>query len=511
MSGVSALALDDIQGDILVGLQKDYELFCFFEIVHTDQFKRALRMAVAPLVTACAMALNREAQCAAHSASTVGDRLPLVGLNLGFTAAGLAMVLGKIPAGMDPAFVEGAAARARLLNDPVDTHGMPSTWSALQSEPLPTVETHVTRDFPFEQIHGVLLITGAVVAEVAALRDQVMQAFGEAAVLVYQEMGHVRFGARGHEHFGFRDSISQPGIRGLAPQREGVGRPEQGLPGQDLLWPGEFVLGYPRGAASLPGPISEPPANWMRNGSYMVFRRLRQFVPEFRDFTAATARAFDSDEELLAARLVGRWKSGAPLALTPLQDDLTLGADRMRNNDFDFGTDSGARRCPFGAHIRKTNPRDDLNAAGGNGLSRVQHHRIRRAGIPFGPEVAADEFTTRHDRGLMFVCYQSSIENQFEFVQREWANNPEFPPRDADNPGAQRSYPDGVVARPGEDPLIGQSSSPDRARRFEEVVSNYPRGGERSDCPLNREFVQVTAAGYFFMPAISALTGALSE
>ncbi len=191
-------------------------------------------------------------------------------------------------------------------------------------------------------------------------------------------------------------------------------RPDQGLPGQDLVWPGEFVFGYPGQDRSDPvseGPSPNMQAPWLRNGSYMVFRRLEQKVPEFRKFVAVRAARLGMDAELLGARMFGRWKGGAPLELAPLRDNPALARDDKRNNDFDYGDDPFQRKCPYAAHIRKVYPRDD--APGGE--AEAQTHRILRAGISFGPEVAPGETTTSHSRGLMFVCYQTSIERQFEY------------------------------------------------------------------------------------------------
>src|SRR5262249_9398078 len=136
---------------------------------------------------------------------------------------------------------------------------------------------------------------------------------------VYTELGCVR-PERGHEHFGFRDGVSQPGIRGLT-ARQNPADGNQGLPGQDLLWPGQFVFGYPAqddedDKAKGPEPVMAYP--WMRNGAYMVFRRLEQKVPEFRKFVTDQSAHLGVDAELLAARMVGRWRSGAPLELVPL-------------------------------------------------------------------------------------------------------------------------------------------------------------------------------------------------
>lgn len=510
MSDIPVLELHDIQGDVLVGLQKDFELFVFFEIVAVSGFKQSLRSSLSLMVTSVLLAKTREMLCDARRAAGQGTRLALAGLNVGFTATGLEALLGTLPEGLDPSFVAGAAARARALGDPVDEQGVPSTWRMLEREPFPMMDVAGVADFPVAGVDGVLLMTGGDLSSVADLYQTVRKTLGDTVRVVYAEMAHVRLSAREQEHFGFRTGISQPGVLGLDHQGDADSPPGKGGSGQDLLRPGEFLLGHPRGH-EREGATSAAVAPWMRNGSYMVFRRLRQYVPEFRDFVAATALALNTDDELVAARLMGRWRSGAPLALAPLQDDAVLGADPTRNNDFTFGADAGARRCPYAAHIRKTNPRDDLEAVGRAGLTGVQQHRVRRAGIAYGPDVTLAESRTSRDRGLMFVCYQSSIERQFEFIQREWANNAEFPPRDSDNPGARRCYPDGSLARPGEDPIIGRASAAGSVRHFEELAPNYPKGDERTVCPLPRDFVEVTAAGYFFMPALGALSGVLSD
>jgi Dyp-type peroxidase family len=220
--------------------------------------------------------------------------------------------------------------------------------------------------------------------------------------VVYSEIGNVRPDAeRGHEHFGFRDGVSQPGIRGLTPRSNPTAEPDQGLPGQDLIWPGQFVFSYSGQDPNDPIKPAPPPAMaapWLKNCAYMVFRRLEQKVPEFSAFGAQQAAALGMDSELLASRMVGRWRSGAPLELTPLQDDTGLGPDATRNNNFVFGNDPFQRACPYAAHIRKTNPRDDIVINGKINKAAVQIRRIIRAGIPFGPEVGPAETTTTESR-----------------------------------------------------------------------------------------------------------------
>jgi Dyp-type peroxidase family len=195
--------------------------------------------------------------------------------------------------------------------------------------------------------------------------------------------------------------------------------------------------------------------------------------------------------------MVGRWPSGAPMLLAPREDNARLGGDAKRNNDFRYADDPLQRACPFAAHIRKANPRDDLP----EGKAESLRHRILRAGIPFGPEVMPGETRTMHSRGLMFVCYQASIERQFEFIQKEYANNPGFV-------GGKRR-PGGEAIQPGYDPIIGQAPA-GGPRAMDEPAANYPAGDRRSRLDMPEQFVALTAAGYFFMPSITALRTALT-
>jgi Dyp-type peroxidase family len=238
----------------------------------------------------------------------------------------------------------------------------------------------------------------------------------------------------------------------------------------------------------------------MKNGAFMVFRRLNQLVPEFSQFLVDQAGSLGMDPALLGARLVGRWKSGTPLALAPTEDDPAMASDPQRINNFDFSDDQGERRCPFGAHIRKTNPRQDLTPQ----VTLVDPRRIMRQGIPFGPEVSPAEeeaHTTQQERGLMFVCYQTSIANRFEFLQISWANNPGFI--------FGKQHPDGSAVTAGNDPIIGQNSAPDRARFMDEPVPNEPQGDVRSTLQMPRDFVVPTGGAYFFVPSLSALKNTL--
>ncbi len=473
------LELDDIQADLLTGMQKNAELFGFFKITDPPRFKAQLRQYLAGQVATTRMAREREARIRQRRRLQEAMSELWSGLNVGFTGSGLTRLLGAGRPRLEPAFERGA--------------GDPETIAALADPPVSTW----VRGFRPDRIDGVFLIAGPDPSFAAYHGNALRERLGSAIEIVYSEVGKVRPGrSRGHEHFGFLDGVSQPGVRGVSQTY----RAGSGLPGQDLIWPGEFVFGYPGQHPHDPvkeGPPPEMAAPWMRNGSYMVFRRLEQKVPEFHRFVAYQAARLGIDRELLAARMVGRWKSGAPMELAPLRDDPRLGGDERRNNDFGFGGDPDQRRCPYAAHIRKVYPRDDIEEA------EAQRHRIIRAGISFGPEVAPGEIKTVHSRGLMFVCYQTSIERQFEFIQKHYANCPGFV-------GGKRRPDSGAPVTPGYDPIIGQAPG-DGVRSMDEPVPNYPSGSRRSTLEIPEQFVVLTAAAYFFMPSITALRTVLTR
>jgi Dyp-type peroxidase family len=492
------LDLDDIQGDILQGLQKNSENFIFFKIQDVQAFKNAIKAKVIGRITTALLVREREKINQRRKRQSEPPIDQWLGLNLSFTKDGLTQLLGTSRPQLIPSFERGAADPATIsaLNDPPT-----STW---------------VKKFQSDRIDGVFFVTGPDKAFVESHTSELLKLLGNSIVVVYSEIGNVRPDAeRGHEHFGFLDGVSQPGIRGLTPRSNPTAEPDQGLPGQELIWPGQFVFGYPGQDPNdpmKPAPPPATPAPWLNNGAYMVFRRLEQKVPEFGAFVAQQAAALGVDSELLASRMVGRWRSGAPLELTPLQDDSRLGPAATRNNNFVFGNDPFQRACPYAAHIRKTNPRDDIVINGKVNKAAVQIRRIIRAGIPFGPEVGRGETTTTESRGLMFVCYQTSIPNQFEFVQSKWASNPGFvfgKVRPAGGGGGPVSTGPSNVAGPGFDLVIGQAAG-GGDRMMDEPVPNYPTGDRRSTLDAQHPFVILTAAAYFFVPSITAVRTVLT-
>jgi Dyp-type peroxidase family len=297
-----------------------------------------------------------------------------------------------------------------------------------------------------------------------------------------------------------------------------------GYPGQFLSWPGEFVFGYPSQTLDplVPGsPRNEGP-QWTKNGSFLVFRRYRQDVALFWKYMQHTAKDLAGNpafagmtHDKLAAMLVGRWPGGAPFARVQDHDDKELGREQMANNYFRYASDSCPVKlvsgyedkfpqakadpigltCPLMSHIRKVNTRDSANDAGGTLASFNQ--RLLRRGLSYGPPLldplnphAPDP--AHGNRGLLFLSYQTSIEDQFEFLNNRWMSN-RFAPK---SPG-------------GDDLVIGQNGNAGERRERTGVL--FGAGAATETVSTADQWVTPTGGGYFFSPSISAIEKVLSE
>jgi Dyp-type peroxidase family len=265
-----------------------------------------------------------------------------------------------------------------------------------------------------------------------------------------------------HDHFGFRDRLSQPAIEGSG---------EEPTPGSGAaLKPGEFILGYPD--------EDGPPANLpqpevlSRNGSYMAYRRLEEHVGRFRDYLRDKAPTPDG-QELLAAKFMGRWKSGAPLVLAPDRDDPELGADPMRNNDFNYKEqDPQGYACPLGSHARRLNPRDTA--------VNMNRRRMIRRGATYGPALPHDAPDDGVDRGIAAFIICASLVRQFEFAQNVWINDRSFHELGNEH-----------------DPICGTQDG-----TLDYTVPKRPIRTVHTGLPA---FTTLKGGAYFFLPGINAL------
>ncbi|KAF2736410.1 Dyp-type peroxidase [Polyplosphaeria fusca] len=476
------LSLANVQGDILVGFSKKVELFYFFQIDNADAFRAQLTNLV-PLISPADKTIGEKAEIrkkkeehrqnvdVGYGTVIKPVHFPVVGVNIAFSATGLQKLQ----------FIDNPK-----LNDVIFDNGMKQDAKELgDNNANPGADFKPDWDPAFLQdIHGVVLIAGdsfdttsKKLADVkASLSTNSVSSIIEVATLA----GDVRPGENsGHEHFGYLDGISQPAIDGVD---------EKILPGQAKINQGVVLLGRKGDTGNSPP--------WALDGSILAFRKLPQKVPEFEKFLLESAKSSNIDipdgangADILGARLVGRWKSGAPVRLAPLADDPELGKDEQRNNKFKFSSNS-QRSCPFAAHVRKMNPRGDLDA------EIINERLILRRGIPFGPEVTSEEKITnktQNERGLYFVSYQSNLANGFSFLQKSWANNEKFP-----------------VEKPflsGFDPIIGQKV--DQSPPREMIGAN----GDNVSSPMKLEAQWVNSKGgeYFFSPSIPTLKNVIAK
>jgi deferrochelatase/peroxidase EfeB len=374
-------------------------------------------------------------------------------LGVGISYAGLE-ALGVPESSLESfpeAFRVGMAARARQLGD--EGVNDPKHWD---------------RPFGTGQIHiGVTAFSDSEEKWLRALaiaREQ-YERFSGVSVVYMQDFG---FQPGDLNPLGYKDGIDQPPIEGSGTEP----LPGQGRP----IKAGEFILGYP-GEAGVALPMPQPDVLG-RNGTYVGLRKYQTRVGAFNRFLRAHGSTED-ERELLAAKLVGRWRSGAPLTLAPNVDDPALGADPQRNNDFDYANDPRGQQAPFGCHIRRMNPRDTTLSR----LTDVNLHRLIRRGTTFGAPYDPNALSEQDDevpRGAIFLFISAKAMATMEFLQQEWINDGNF-----------------IGAGDERDPIIGLQQDgatftiprePVRRRVHGIETFNVLRGGE-----------------YFFMPSIAAL------
>lgn len=427
------LDLEDIQGNILGGFNTDIQVLLALTLPESADYSRAatwLAVQADSLTVASEVRAHRGFMKLAQPDPQATWLCIAVGLRL--LKATQPDVLIR-----DDAFNGGMARRApSILGDKTDN----SKWRVGGSAA------------PVD----VLVIVAANDEQAVVQRADALVASAAAAGLVqtYRETAR-RIDDR--EHFGFRDGISQPKIAGYDPDGD--------------IGAGNFIFGYPKEVGSAPYSPVVDPRGITDNGSLLVFRRLAQNVPNFRNYIAREYARISAQwpsltASHLAALIVGRWPSGAPVKAGQIEDPGGTPPD----NAFDFQDDPDARSCPFGAHIRKVNPRNGPKDV-------VEVPRMLRRGIPFGPTL--DTKPDQDDRGLAFLAFQSSIKGQFEFLTQHWMNSALNPAR-------------------GNDLLVGRSDSP------RTMSISGPNGSVEVSAP-ELQWIVPTGGAYLFAPSRSGL------
>jgi Dyp-type peroxidase family len=349
-----------------------------------------------------------------------------------------------------PAFSEGMAARAERLGD--DRDGYAPFWERAHV----WVSLHARSQELLERC-------------IAGVRRSA-EAFG-VSVSDHVVRGRALLdGTSRLEHFGFRDGMSNPAVAGIDLEAgPGTGKLEP-----EGRWvpirAGEFLLGHPNESGDpLP---DEKLRRIVDNGTFVVFRQLHQDVAGFRRYTKEAGERFGFSADEIAAKIVGRSRSGQPMARMRRHSE-------PRSNDFGYLEDPYGSGCPLGAHIRRANPRDATGVT-----EIVARHRIMRRGMPYGeplPEGVLDD--DGKPRGLLFIAMNASIERQFEFIQERWLN--------AASASGLGDDGDPLLAACGAGRMVIQGDA--QAGRLPILLSGLPR------------FVTCRGGQYFFMPGISAL------
>ncbi|KAJ6155242.1 hypothetical protein N7470_005808 [Penicillium chermesinum] len=441
--------LSNIQGDVWPRLPKKAEGFYFFNITNPAEFKKHLKR-LAPQITTGEEAKETRSELYSRKKAGKTGLVQLSSINISFSYSGLEK-LGKTDLG-DEIFRNGQY--KDMVTDGLDK---PEDWDKFYQGYN-------------GKIDGVILVTGNTLKVVeSTFLKSVQPCFSSGGPTTSMRVVHTEEGTvqqHDKEHFGWVDGISEPLVKGL----ESSNNPKDLPPVRD----GTFFVGGE-------GDFFKSPA-WAKDGSFMVFRRLRQLVPEF---TSWCGKNCEDPTNMDVIRLFSSRVDGHP------EDP------KNKRNDFDFGPDNHLQtRCPFAAHIRKVRPRADF--------ANDSQAMIRR-GIPYGDWTEVEEkrggHTLKH-RGLLFVSYQANLRNGFRFVMKEWANKDGFPDGKFEACGGKP---------PGIDPIIGQVDKyPGRCNI--PSAKNLQPAPPVSDREVEVErFVIPEGGEYFFTPSINALMTDLTK
>jgi Dyp-type peroxidase family len=451
---MSKLNATDIQGFVLRGYNLPVARYLFLRLEDAKRGRDLIRRLLSQITT--------------------GQRWdggkPQSTLNIGFTYRGLQRL--ELPLATLIAFPvefqQGMRLRADLLGD--TGVNAPDRWDSLWHE---------------DHVHVWLGINGQTVEALDACQVAVQSALDEtggATLLEVQDAAAEVINGKPttSEHFGFTDGFGNPEYLDV----ERSSQPGQGKLLEDgktwaPLATGELLLGYADEAGELP--VAPVPHLLAANGTFMVYRKLHQNLATFRTWLDRQSALYGGGKEKLAAKLIGRWRDGTPIELSPDRPDPTIARDPNRSTNFIYGADAAGTRCPMGAHIRRVHPRD---AFGFNGRL-INRRRITRRGLPYGPFAAEDQpVEDTDDRGVIVMVLNASLSRQFEFVQQQWVQ-----------------YGNDSHLGNDKDVLMGSHGGHGRFV----VQGDTTPGNPPFVCSHLPDFVELRGGDYFFLPSITAL------
>jgi Dyp-type peroxidase family len=450
---MSKLDATDIQGFVLRGYNLPFARYLFLEIADAQRGREFIGKLLHRITTG----------------EHWDEGKPEWTLNIAFTHKGLVNL--NLPdaslLSFPVEFLQGMKARGEILSDTGEN--APEKWDSIWREGRVDIWLAVNSK------------AKATLDTLGAELQRVVDETGGAKIVGVQDAGSFWIDGAwsSKEHFGYTDGFGNPDYLGV----ERDTQPGQGKLMADGGWAplatGELLLGYADEAGELP--VAPIPHLLASNGTFMVYRKLHQNVATFRRYLEEKGKLYTGGKEKLASKFVGRWRDGTPVELSPDAPNAEIVKDKLRSVNFTFGNDSGGTRCPIGAHVRRTNPRD---AFGFNGRL-VNRRRITRRGLPYGPYVPENQpVEDSGEHGIIFMALNASLFRQFEFVQQQWVGY-------------------GNDARLGNDKdlLLGNHEARDKHMiQGTEDPMNPP-----FVCGRLPNFVALRGGNYFFLPSMTAL------
>jgi len=433
-----------LQGNILKSHGRDNAFHIFLKFKDKAKAKKLLKKVIIPkIISAKQQKINSDAF----------KQNPRKGfrrfLNFSLSHSGynfLDIDSAKIPT--DQSFRAGSKSQSGSLNDPSILN-----W-----------QTEFQEDW-----HAILIIANSSLKILNKLTNSLKKKFTNDIVDFHIEVGAgIRNEAGNHvEHFGYVDGISQPHLL------------------NDKVNSGSISTNNWNPTANLDLALVNDPGGTTTDsfGSYFIFRKLEQNVKKFREAEEKLAETLNISADFAGAQIVGRFRNGNPLI--PVEPPQPQSSGKM--NDFNYSSDTqSASKCPFHSHIRKTNPRGN---GGAESPESEKLHLFPRRGITFGIDFTKSKNHPEKDVGLLFMAYNNNISNQFEFMQRNWANSKSFP-------FGKPNSPHGI------DPIIGQGNDNTGQNHFKTWGDDASI--ERIK-PSIGGFVTMKGGEYFFTPSISFL------